>query len=297
MGIKVLIVDDNRINLRLMQEILVDEGFVTRCINESTKVIETAIIFKPDIILLDIMMPVLDGFEVCKLIKQNSELYNIPVIMITAKTESADLKMALELGAFDYIKKPVDEIEVVARIYSAYNYKTINDKLREMAIRDGLTGLYNHTFLLEMFQVELDKAKRINSNIAFLMIDIDYFKSINDTYGHMMGDVVIREISALLTDTVRTGDIIGRYGGEEFSIVLTEVTSEQVLDICGRIRKNIEQHVFEVNGNSIKVTVSIGVCIKKSQSTASKNDIIKIADRALYEAKKSGRNKCEITTI
>lgn len=297
MGIKVLIVDDNRINLRLLQEILEDEGFVTQCVNESTKVIEAAIIFKPDIILLDIMMPVLDGFEVCKLIKQNSELYNIPVIMITAKTESTDLKKALELGAFDYIKKPVDEIEVVARIYSAYNYKTINDKLREMAIRDGLTGLYNHTFLLELFQVELEKAKRINSNIAFLMIDIDYFKSINDTYGHMMGDVVIREISALLTDTVRTGDIIGRYGGEEFSIVLTKVTSEQVLDICDRIRKNVEHHIFEVNGNSIKVTVSIGVCLKKSQSTASKNDIIKIADRALYEAKKSGRNKCEMTTI
>ncbi|GLC31492.1 GGDEF domain-containing response regulator [Clostridium omnivorum] len=297
MGIKVLIVDDNRVNLRLLQEILEDEGFVTQCINESTKVIEAAIIFKPDIILLDIMMPVLDGFEVCKLIKQNSELYNIPVIMITAKTESTDLKRALELGAFDYIKKPVDEIEVVARIYSAYNYKTINDKLREMAIRDGLTGLYNHTFLLELFQVELDKAKRINSNIAFLMIDIDYFKSINDTYGHMMGDVVIREISALLTDTVRTGDIIGRYGGEEFSIVLTEVTNEQALDICDRIRKNVEQHVFEVNGNSIKVTVSIGVCLKKSQSTASKNDIIKIADIALYEAKKSGRNKCEMTII
>lgn len=297
MGIKVLIVDDNRINLRLLQEILEDEGFVTQCINESAKAIEAAIIFKPDIILLDIMMPVFDGFEVCKLIKQNSELYNIPVIMITAKTESTDLKKALELGAFDYIKKPVDEIEVVARIYSAYNYKTINDKLREMAIRDGLTGLYNHTFLLELFQVELDKAKRIDSNIAFIMIDIDYFKSINDTYGHMMGDVVIREISALLTDTVRTGDIIGRYGGEEFSIVLTEVTSEQVLDICDRIRKNVEQHIFEVNGNSIKVTVSIGVCIKKSQSTASKNDIIKIADKALYEAKKSGRNKCEMTTI
>lgn len=297
MGIKVLIVDDNRVNLRLLQEILEDEGFVTQCINESTKVIEAAIIFKPDIILLDIMMPVLDGFEVCKLIKQNSELYNIPVIMITAKTESTDLKRALELGAFDYIKKPVDEIEVIARIYSAYNYKTINDKLREMAIRDGLTGLYNHTFLLELFQVELDKARRINSNIAFLMIDIDYFKSINDTYGHMMGDVVIREISALLNDTVRTGDIIGRYGGEEFSIVLTEVTNEQVSDICDRIRKNVEQHVFEVNGNGIKVTVSIGVCLKKSQSTASKNDIIKIADRALYEAKRNGRNKCEISTI
>jgi diguanylate cyclase (GGDEF)-like protein len=297
MAIKVLIIDDNKINLRLLQEILEDEGFITKCINESTKVIEQASIFKPDIILLDIMMPELDGFEVCKLLKENCELSNIPVIMITAKTESTDLKRALEVGAFDYIKKPVDEIEVVARIISAYKYKNINDKLREMAMRDGLTGLYNHTFLLELFQREVQKENGQNRSIAFLMIDIDYFKNINDTYGHMMGDVVIRKLSDMLTDSVRANDIVGRYGGEEFGIVLSNVTKVQVLEICDRIRRNIEQHIFEVNGIRISITVSIGVCIKEPESKVSKNDIIKIADRALYEAKKSGRNKFEMVTV
>lgn len=297
MGIKVLIVDDNKINLRLLRQILEDEGFIIKCINESTNVIEQATIFNPDIILLDIMMPELDGFEVCKLLKENSDLSNIPVIMITAKTESTDLKRALEIGAFDYIKKPVDEIEVVARIFSAYKYKNTNDKLREMAMRDGLTGLYNHTFLLELFQREVQKESGLNKNIAFLMIDIDYFKNINDTYGHMIGDAVIRKLSDLLIDTVRANDIIGRYGGEEFGIVLSDVTKGQVLEICDRIRRSVEQHIFEVNGIRISITVSIGVCIKEPESTVSKNDIIIIADRALYEAKKSGRNKFEMVTV
>lgn len=297
MGIKVLIVDDNRVNLHLLQEILQDEGFITKCVNESTKVMEQAIIFRPDIILLDIMMPELDGFEVCKLLKEDSELNNIPVIMITAKTESADVKRALEFGAFDYIKKPVDKIEVVARIHSAYKYKVTNDKLRAMAMRDGLTGLYNHTLLIELFQKEIAKSDRLNNNIAFVMLDIDHFKSINDTYGHMIGDEILRKISAMIVETVRIGDIVGRYGGEEFSIVLSDISEEAVLDVCERIRRNVEQHIFKVDGKNIKITVSVGVCIKNQQSKVSKNDIIKNADKALYEAKRSGRNKCEMIIV
>lgn len=294
MNEKVLVIDDNPQNIRLLKEILEDENFLVYTSDSGLAILEIVTNIKPDLILLDIMMPEVDGYEVCEVLKGNSLTQDIPIIMITAKTEGEDVKRALDLGAFDYIKKPVDEVEVVARVQSALRYKQQQNKLKEMASRDGLTGAYNHALLIELFQKELAKQKRSGGNIAFIMLDIDYFKKVNDTYGHMAGDVVLKELTQIITHNVRNSDIIGRYGGEEFGIVLTDIQLDTVDQLCERIRQSIESNVFAIGTESLNITVSMGVYFKTAGDNISMGEMIKKADEALYKAKHTGRNKVEI---
>ncbi len=294
MGAKVLVVDDNPRNIRLLTDILEDEHYEVYSADQGLLVLEMTHRIKPDIILLDIMMPGLDGFEVCKLLKSNYEIQDIPVIMVTAKIDSIDVKKALDLGAFDYIKKPLDEIEVMARVQSALRFKEHQDRLKEMAMKDGLTGLYNHTLLMELFEKEASQRNKEGCDIAFVMLDIDYFKQVNDNYGHMAGDMILKELSRILIDSVRVGDIVGRYGGEEFGIVLRDTDGKSAYDICERIRQRIENNLFSIGEKTINITTSIGLSIKQCGVSVVNSEVIKKADEALYKAKYGGRNKTEL---
>ncbi|MDQ7096863.1 diguanylate cyclase [Desulfosporosinus sp. PR] len=294
MNEKVLVVDDNINNIRLLKEILEDENFLVHTSDDGVSTLEMVLNLKPDIILLDIMMPGMDGYEVCRTLKTNSLTQDIPVIMVTAKTEGEDVKRALDLGAFDYIKKPIDEIEVVARVQSALRFKKQQDKLKEMASRDGLTGVYNHALLLELFQKEFTKQERSGGNLAFVMLDIDHFKKVNDTYGHMAGDTVLKELTKIIVSNVRNGDIVGRYGGEEFGLVLTDISLEKVCQLCERIRQAIENNAFDIGTELIKITVSMGICFRKPDDSLTGGEMIKKADESLYKAKLMGRNRIEL---
>lgn len=291
MGAKILLVEHNINNTKLLKEVLLNEGYTVHTTDNGLDVLDLAIKIRPDIILLDINMPGLDGFEVCKLLKKSYEVNDIPVIMVTAKYTSSYVKKALELGAFDYIKKPFDEEEIIARTNSALRFKFQQDKLKEMAMKDSLTGLYNHGLLIELFEKEFSRHNRMKKNISFVMIDIDNFKGINDNFGHLTGDMVLREVSNIILKSIRIGDIAGRYGGEEFSIVLCDVDKEKSFSICERIRENIENFNFSTDDKSIDVTVSIGICFKNIEDNISSTEMIKRADFALYKAKKNGRNK------
>jgi len=290
---KILVVDDNQKNIRLLVDILEDEDYTVYSTDDPLTVLDLAKEIKPEIILLDIMMPNLDGFQLCAMLKKDFDLKDIPVIMVTAKTEGTDLKKGLELGAFDYIKKPIDEVEVVARIQSALRYKEQQDKLKGMAMKDGLTGLYNHALLVELLNKELIKQERLNNDLAFAMLDIDYFKKVNDTYGHLVGDIVLRELANILNQSVRKSDIVGRYGGEEFGIVFPEINQQGVWLVCERIRQNIEKHQFDTGEQLIGATISIGICFKGSEDSFSSSEMIRRADSALYQAKRKGRNRVE----
>lgn len=294
MSNRVLVVDDNDRNIRLLTDILEDEDYLVYSTNDALAVLQTAQSIKPDIILLDIMMPNLDGFQVCEQLKNDFALKDIPVIMVTAKTDGQDLKKALELGAFDYIKKPLDEVEVIARLQSALRFKEQQDKLKGMAMKDGLTGLYNHALLMELLEKELIQQERLNNNIAFAMLDIDYFKKVNDTYGHLVGDIVLKELAGILTQSVRKSDIVGRYGGEEFGIVFPQISQQGVWNVCERIRQNVETFNFNTDGQVIRATISIGMCFKESGKNLSNQELVKRADDALYQAKKNGRNRIEV---
>lgn len=297
MSSKVLVVDDNQLNARLLADILEDEGFKVYSISDAFEVIAFTHREKPDIILLDIMMPGMDGFQVCQLLKNDVQSGDIPVIMVTAKTQGTDIKRALDIGAFDYIKKPIDEIEVVARVHSALRFKKQQDQLKETAMKDGLTGIYNHALLMEFLTKEFHKQSRTGESFCFVMLDIDYFKKVNDTYGHTAGDMVLKELSRILVESVRNCDVVGRYGGEEFGLVLSGINADQALHLCERIRSSIEKHSFIIgDGNKkINITVSMGVCVKSSQEPEPLAEIVKKADEALYRAKAAGRNKVELS--
>jgi two-component system cell cycle response regulator len=201
MNEKILVIDDTKLNISILTDILENESFTVFSADNGLPVLEMAHRLQPDVILLDIIMPVIDGFEVCKLLKSDHELKDIPVIMVTARTEGNDIKNALEIGAFDYIKKPFDEIEVIARIHSALRLKKLQDKLKDLAMKGALTGLYNYALLLELFEKEIAKQERISRDISFVMLDIDYFKKINDTYGHTPGNIILKELSNILIST------------------------------------------------------------------------------------------------
>ncbi len=290
---KVLVVDDNNNNVRLLIDILEDEGFEVFTSNSGLPVVEMARNLKPDVILLDIMMPEMDGFEVCRALKEDNNLRDIPVIMVTAKVESKDLKNALDIGAVDYIKKPIDEVEVIARVQSVLRQKKTKEELKDRASRDGLTGLFHHALLLELFEKELKNQERNQSGISFVMLDIDFFKKINDTYGHTSGDVVLKELSELLVAGTRSGDFVGRYGGEEFGMVLPQISKEDTFSLCERLRQAIEKHEFFIGIKVIKATVSIGFYHKVAEDRITCEEMVKCADEALYKAKQSGRNRVE----
>lgn len=294
MGTNILIIDDDILSVKALTYILENEGYLVTSINNGSEAFSMACDIKPDVILLDIILPGIDGFDICRLLKSDSELEGIPIIMITSKTDGYDLKRALELGAFDYIKKPIDSIETIARIQSALRFSQSQNRLREMATRDGLTGLYNHALLVELLDKELEKKKRKNGDLAFCMLDIDYFKKVNDTYGHLMGDKVLKDVSGILISMTRASDVIGRYGGEEFGIILPDIGKGNVIKLCERIRTKIEEFEFNLNGVYIRATISIGIYHNSSIRNIGSSEIIKNADEALYIAKHSGRNRVEI---
>lgn len=297
MDAKILVVDDTKLNIKLLTNILESEGYIVYSVDNGLKVQDLAHSIKPDIILLDIVMPVMDGFEVCGILKSDYELKDIPVIMVTSKTNGSDVKRALDLGAFDYIKKPVDEWEVIARVQSALRLKLYQDKLKDMAVKDSLTGIFNHGLLIELLDKEISKQERKGYDICFAMMDIDYFKKVNDTYGHASGDVILKELSGILKDSLRKSDIIGRYGGEEFGIILPEVSQTDACRLCERIRHNVEGHCFMADDTCIHITISIGICFKRAKDSMSCTEMVKIADEALYMSKTKGRNRIEISTI
>ena len=294
MNNRVLVVDDNKNNVRLLKAILEDEKFEVYVCERAVTAVELSHQLKPDIILLDIMMPEMDGFEVCRALKADFEIKDIPVIMVTARTDTSDLKAALDMGAFDYIRKPIDEIEVIARVQSALRYKQQHDKLKEMASKDGLTGLFNHALLMDLFSKEYKKQERNLGELNFVMLDIDYFKKVNDTYGHTAGDIILKELSDILIKASRNGDIVGRYGGEEFSIVLPETSAENAYKLCERIRATVESTEFYTGKENIRITISMGLYCKEINDNISSDDMIKSADKALYAAKQAGRNRVEI---
>lgn len=294
---KILVIDDNRMNVRILSDILETEEYHVYSLLDATKVMETVLLIQPDAILLDIVMPRIDGIEVCSILQNKDETKNIPVIMVTSVTDSTILRKAFDIGAFDYIKKPFDHIEVIARLKSAIRYYEQQKKLETLAMKDGLTNLYNHRTIMELMEKEFQRAIRDQFSIAFLMFDIDNFKKVNDTYGHSTGDCVLKHVGNLLQVSPKLSDLIGRYGGEEFCIILSGQSLENVLTYSERLRKSIETHDFSSENIQIHVTTSIGISYKKPLLDSSVNDMIITADQKLYTAKKNGRNRIEYQVL
>lgn len=301
----ILVVDDVDVNIQLLTTYLSSEGYNVISANNGVDAIEKVRKECPDLVLLDVMMPKMNGFEVCKKIKSNEETNFIPVILVTALNELQDKIKGMNSGADDFISKPFNKLELLARVRSLLRIKYLHDelkekvielqkakeKLRQLAITDGLTGLYNYRYFKEQLQQELNRARRHNLVVSIAMIDIDHFKHYNDTNGHPAGDMILKEIARLLKENIRNIDLAARYGGEEFSLVLIETNKAAAKIVAEKIRKLIEQHSFayEETQPCGKITISMGVATFPEDGQEF-DVLVNVADQRLYQAKEAGRN-------
>jgi diguanylate cyclase (GGDEF)-like protein len=251
----------------------------------------------PDLILCDLVMPSVDGFKFLTLLRSRPDLRDIPVILLTGKTDVETKIRGLELGASDYVTKPFDAGELLARIKVQLKIKALQDELRrsnellrELSSTDPLTQLYNRRHFMTVLASEFERTDRYDLPLAFVMLDIDHFKRLNDTFGHQAGDDVLRGMGLLLKKEIRSTDIPGRYGGEEFCVILPQTPPEGAREFADRFRMTVESTAFPAQGHELKITVSVGVSACPSPLVGSGEDLIRLADEALYRAKAAGRN-------
>jgi diguanylate cyclase (GGDEF)-like protein len=286
----ILIVDDTVSNLDILSELLKDYDVI-----ESTNGHEALEIVNDedvDLILLDIMMPDIDGHEVCQTLKNNPKTEDIPIIFITAKADEESIEKAYNVGGSDYITKPFKTKELLARVKRELKIQKLQNELKLLASTDPMTQLYNRRHFTQLSNQTIDLAQRNNQNISLIMLDIDKFKNINDTYGHQIGDEVIMALSSILKQNSRKGDIVCRYGGEEFVIMLPNSNLDSAYRVAEDIREKVEKFHLEIRKNSqLHFTISLGVSELSIEQENSLDIALKNADDALYKAKESGRNK------
>ncbi|NIA05802.1 MAG: diguanylate cyclase [Proteobacteria bacterium] len=313
--ISVLLVDDQPIIAEAVRRALATEDIDFHYCQDPTEAIKTATELKPTIILQDLVMPELDGLTMVRFYRANQDTSQVPIIVLSTKEEPEIKSKAFELGANDYLVKLPDKIELIARIrYHSQAY--INQKQRDEAFRaleesqlrlaeankilkklssmDGLTGVPNRRRFDEVLKQEWLRAIRHSTSISLIMIDIDFFKLFNDTYGHQGGDDCLKQVAKTLDESAeRVTDMVARYGGEEFVVVLPETGTKGVLAVAETMRANVEaQHIPHENSKvTDHVTISLGVATAVPERGSREEDLIAAADQALYEAKNHGRNQ------
>ena len=296
----ILVVDDMTTTLLLLHDLLKDT-YEVKIAKSGTKALE--ILNAPndiDLILLDIEMPDINGYDVCKRIKNNEQTKNIPVIFVTARNSEEDEEYGLNLGAIDYITKPFNKAIVKLRIKNYLDLKIKNDMLEKLSMYDGLTNIRNRRYFDETFEKTFNEIKRDKKSLAVLMIDIDFFKPYNDNYGHGQGDETLRKVAKALEKTIkRASDFVARYGGEEFVILLKDINKDGVEAVANNLLNAIRElkitHEFSKIENY--VTVSIGVSYYNSSSDITKLELLLKADETLYNVKNSGRNNFAILEV
>jgi len=286
-----LVIDDSELNILALTRILETDYsvVVARSGNEG---VETAKEVAPDVIILDIIMPDIDGYETIKILKKNVSTRKIPVIFITAMTKSEDEEKGLALGAADYITKPFSKEIVKLRVQNQVRMLDYISTIEQLSRIDQLTGLHNRRSFHERLTSEWKLAVRESTTISVLIMDVDHFKHCNDTYGHLLGDTILQKVAKELSKSARRPtDFVARWGGEEFIMLLPKTESENALMVAEFIRKNVEDMVVTFNdGRQTSVTISIGVNSNTPTVECAVYEFLHYADKALYAAKSNGRN-------
>lgn len=307
-GSKILVVDDTPANIDVLANILEAEGYAVSFATTGEKAIKLAALDTPAIILLDVMMPGMDGFETCRRLKAQQRTADIPVIFVTAKTQGKDIAAAFVAGGIDYIAKPVRHEEVSARVRTHLELRALlrqrdelieqlkgqNREIHQLSIQDPLTKLANRRHFNEVFEREWANAIRNENHLSIVMLDIDFFKLYNDVYGHQEGDSCIATVAQTLEEGIkRKTDLVARYGGEEFIAILPNTAQEDAVIVAQQMCENVQNLQLPHSTSEVSdvVTISVGVatCIPKRDELP--DILIKSADTALYEAKKAGRNQ------
>jgi two-component system cell cycle response regulator len=302
---RILVVDDHEDNIEVLKVRLESWGYGTDSCSSGAEALAYVEKTPPDLILLDVMMPEISGIEVARRIKGNKSLPFIPIIMQTALDSTEDKVEGLEAGADDYITKPIDFPELKARLRSMLRIKRlqealeerekelleVNERLRFMSQTDALTGLDNRRHLNERIDEMFQHAQRLNEPFSLVMCDLDKFKSVNDTYGHQAGDEVLKQLARILKEEAREIDRVGRYGGEEFMLLLPGTVLDAAVTFAERVRKRIEAHTFTFDGGTLQRTASFGVSGWPHPTIRDSDSLVRTADDALYVAKETGRNR------
>jgi diguanylate cyclase (GGDEF)-like protein len=295
---KLLIVDDEKINLDTMVGLLGPHYKTVVALNGEQALKRLKRPPLPDLILLDVVMPDMDGYEVCRIIKEDPATRHIPVIFITGKNEEQDEAKGFQAGAVDYISKPFSPIIGLARVSTHIELKRRGDMLERLAGLDGLTGIANRRRFDEFLSSEWKRCQRHAAPISLILADIDFFKRYNDYYGHAKGDAALKQVAAVISQsTPRPEDLAARYGGEEFVCVLPQTGSKGARTVAERIMKSLE-HMAIAHADSkaaSRVTLSIGVASLIPAKGQPCNTLVELADAALYEAKRKGRNRISVS--
>jgi len=300
----ILVVDDLRQNLLLLMEMLEKVGYATTFANSGQAAIERVKNVKPDLILLDLMMPGMDGLEVCQHLQEELSKGEITVIFLTASRDDEHLLKAFEYGAVDYINKPYKTQEILARIKTHLELKHTKDQLmislkkeaelvkqlEKLSLTDTLTNIPNRRYIMSLITKQFDRARLEEVMFSILILDLDRFKHLNDVYGHLVGDELLKHTAKVIKKYLRPQDHVGRFGGEEFIVLLPETATETALLLGERLRNNIAVNSLLLGTHSLKVTVSIGVASFRSEDTTI-NKILSRADQGLYQAKQQGRDR------
>ena len=286
--VKVLVVDDLPECANLLGRMLGDQGYEILLATGGHAALEIAVRERPDVILMDVRMPELDGIEVCRRLKADPDLRTIPVILVTVNSREEDIVKGLDAGADDYVTKPFSRHVLAARTRAALRTKRLEDILLKQAHIDPLTGLPNRRTLMERLGQEWERAQRYGRPLSLIMADVDHFKNVNDIYGHLAGDRVLQNIAQTIAQQCRQADLAARYGGEEFAIVVPDQAADASLHLAERCRQQIEDLRFATLTPRFEVTASLGVA--DSDGLASPEALIRLADAALYDAKRAGRN-------
>jgi len=295
----ILVADDSLVIRAVVRGSLEEEGYDVVEAVDGERALAECQRQAPDVILLDVEMPGLNGYEVLARLKSDRALRDIPVVFLTSRNRMEDVIAGLRGGAHDYLKKPFETAELMARVASALHVKQLQDELQErnaalekMARTDALTGLFNRRHLDDELRRRHSDARRHSEPLSLVLLDIDHFKLINDTYGHPVGDLVLCAFATILDAATRTEDVCGRWGGEEFLIILPRTDESGAVDVAERVRMTIARTPIIVAGNEIAVTVSGGCVVAPTHSVEM---LLHEVDLRLYEAKMRGRNRIVAT--
>jgi len=283
---RIMIIDDDIELAQYYSEILKRVGMITEVLNDPELVLEQMANFRPELILMDVYMPNCDGVELSKVIRQDPSYLDIPIIFLSSENDLQKQIAAVKVGADDFLNKPIEPELLISSLSSrAERYRA----LRSLVMRDGLTGLYNHTAIKEDLIAKMSSASRDVTSVSVAMLDLDNFKKVNDTYGHQIGDQVLRTLSHLLRQRLRKSDVVGRYGGEEFVVIFPNTTAEVARLVLEKIRIAFNKILHVAEQAEFSVGFSAGVA--DSRQTMNPDDLLVIADAALYRAKHAGKNQ------
>jgi two-component system, cell cycle response regulator len=304
----ILVIEDSPTQAQYVAIILKSAGYTVLLANTGQQGLALAQSQAVDLVLLDVVLPDLDGYSVCLQLREQSATY-IPVLMFTdLRTSVEDKVVGLAAGADDYMSKGFDQRELLARVTALLRVKQLFDELlarltnehhayqalKRIALTDQLTSLYNRHYFVEVLDREFGLAQRHTTALACLMTDIDHFRNFNNRYGHALGDWVLRQTASLMKDKMRQSDVIGRYGGEEFVILLPMTELEAARDLAERLRTLIADQAWESPAGILRITISAGVAALPSTSITRPDQLVTCADEALYRAKAGGRNRVEV---